>query len=276
MSDNYAGDLLGAATSYPERYSPELLVSIPRAGSRAGLGIDPVNPPFNGVDLWTAYELSWLEPGGKPRVAIAEFSVDCHSAAIIESKSLKLYLNSLNQTAFASVEQLRATLCKDLGRGFGGRVDVAIHSLAEYRQRPLAAYQGCCLDDLALDCHLYQPQPALLKTVGAAEVQEMLYSDLVKTNCPVTGQPDWATVVISYRGRTIDRAALLAYLVSYRQHQGFHENAVESMFMDILRQCRPNHLEVFARYTRRGGVDINPCRTTGQPGSLVAQRSVRQ
>ncbi|MDY0069862.1 MAG: NADPH-dependent 7-cyano-7-deazaguanine reductase QueF [Porticoccaceae bacterium] len=261
---------LGAPTEYPDRYAPELLVAIPRAEGRAALG----GVAFHGVDIWTAYELSWLDPRGKPQVAIGEFTVPCESPNIVESKSFKLYLNSFNQERIASSETLAATLGKDLGAAFGATLDIALHSLDGYAARGIGVFDGICLDGLDIDCADFEPQVACLAT-GEGQVAESLYSHLLKTNCPVTGQPDWASVRIRYRGAPIDRGGLLRYLVSFRQHQDFHEHCVERIYSDILHHCAPEALEVYARYTRRGGLDINPFRASA-PGRPDWTRLARQ
>lgn len=262
---------LGVPTEYPASYDPGLLVSIPRAAGREQLDAGLV---FRGVDIWTAYELSWLNDRGKPCVAIAEFTVPCDSPAIIESKSFKLYLNSLNQKNFNDRQQLLDVLNKDLGQGFGAAVDVAIFTIDEYAARGIAPMEGKCLDELDVECEHFEPHSQHL-VASDGDVWENLYSHLLKTNCPVTGQPDWASVSISYRGRPIDHAGLLKYLVSFRQHEDFHEHCVERIFTDILASCGPARLQVYARYTRRGGLDINPYRTTGEEVAVYC-RTARQ
>ena len=251
--------LLGAPTEYPQRYAPELLVAIPRAGGREGLGA----VCFNGVDIWTAYELSWLDARGKPRVAIGEFTVPCDSPAIVESKSFKLYLNSFNQERLAGEDDLVDTLRRDLGAALGALPDIELFTVDGYAARGIQRFEGVCIDELDIDCVTFEPRTDYLATApGSARESESLYSHLLKTNCPVTGQPDWASIAIRYRGATIDREGLLRYLVSFRQHQDFHEHCVERIFSDILRCCNPEELDVYARYTRRGGLDINPFRST--------------
>lgn len=250
---------LGAHTHYPEQYAPELLVSIPRAHGRDALVLPRI---LYGADFWTGYELSWLNTKGKPCVAVAEFRVSCQSPAIVESKSFKLYLNSLNQMPFDSQDALAATLRRDLSAGFGAPVEVALFSLDAYAQRGLQGFEGSCLDALDVPCSQYGIEPGLLQVTAGAAVSEALYSHLLKSNCPVTGQPDWASVFIRYRGQPIQKEGLLQYLVSFRQHQDFHENCVERIFSEILQHCAPDSLSVYARYTRRGGLDINPYRST--------------
>lgn len=263
---------LGAETHYPEAYDPGLLVSIPRAEGRAQLSL---SRPMYGCDIWTGYELSWLNARGKPRVAVAEFRVDASSTSIVESKSFKLYLNSLNQETFSSEETLLSCLQKDLSAGFGGEVSIDIKSLENPIASPLQGFNGVCIDELDIECKDYAPNPLLLATESESVADETLYSHLLKTNCPVTGQPDWASVAVTYSGARINREGLLQYLVSYRQHQDFHENCVESLFADILARCEPDSLSVYARYTRRGGLDINPFRST-QPLTPEQCRILRQ
>ncbi|MFA5632856.1 MAG: NADPH-dependent 7-cyano-7-deazaguanine reductase QueF [Porticoccaceae bacterium] len=263
---------LGEKTEYPTRYDPELLVSIPRSEGRANL---PGKHTLHGYDLWTAYELSWLTPAGKPCVAVGEFEVDCGSAAIVESKSLKLYLNSLNQAAFATSDELAETLRRDLGAAFGGPVKVVLYDLESYAKRGFGTFEGICLDDLDVACTAYHPDSTLLHSDPAQQISETLYSHLLKSNCPVTGQPDWASLAVTYRGSAIDREGLLRYLVSFRDHQDFHEQCVERIFCDIMARCAPQELSVYARYTRRGGLDINPFRGTS-PASPGAVRIARQ
>ncbi|MYM61794.1 NADPH-dependent 7-cyano-7-deazaguanine reductase QueF [Pseudomaricurvus sp. HS19] len=252
--------LLGQHTEYPSQYAPQLLFPIAREESRRVLGIDAAALPFRGVDVWTGYEVSWLNPKGKPQVAVVEFAFPADSPYMVESKSFKLYLNSLNQARLADTDELLATLMADLGAAAGAAVQARLLGIAD---AAVAECPGLCLDDEDVTIEAYEPQPQLLSLVaGEALVTETLYSELLKTNCPVTGQPDWATISVSYSGPRIDRAALLSYIISFRNHQDFHEHCVERMFTDILQRCRPQSLTVFARYTRRGGLDINPCRTT--------------
>lgn len=254
---------LGKTVAYAQHYAPELLFPIPRQGKRDEIGLSAAALPFVGEDLWNAYEVSWLNPRGKPQVALARFVVPADSPRLIESKSFKLYLNSFNQTPLADVDALCALLQRDLSAAAGAPVAVQVAPLATRPQRPIAYPDGVLVDelDIAIDC--YTPNPALLRAdAHAAPVDETLYSHLLKSNCLVTGQPDWATLVVRYRGAPIDRAGLLRYVVSFRQHNEFHEQCVERVFVDILRECRPSSLSVWARYTRRGGLDINPARRT--------------
>ncbi|WP_442770108.1 NADPH-dependent 7-cyano-7-deazaguanine reductase QueF [Zoogloea ramigera] len=259
---------LGKAVAYAEHYDPALLFPIPRQGKRAEIGIAEGALPFVGEDIWNAYELSWLDPRGKPVVALAHFIVPATSPNLIESKSLKLYLNSFNQTRLAGVDELVATLTRDLSAAAGAPVLVHVAPLATRPQRPMGYPKGILLDGLEIDVDLYTPEPALLSAdTSRAPVTETLYSHLLKSNCLVTGQPDWAMLVVRYTGAPIDREGLLRYIISFRQHNEFHEQCVERVFVDILRQCQPSALSVFARYTRRGGLDINPYRRT--PGTAV-------
>lgn len=252
---------LGKATTYAASYDAALLDPIPRSLARATLNLTG-DLPFAGVDLWTAFELSWLNAKGKPEVAMAEIEIPCTSPNIIESKSFKLYLNSFNHTVVESAQALIAMLKRDLSTAAGAEVAVNLIGLRQWKALALADFDGECIDELDVSCEIYEPDASLLQLVaGSGQVQESLYSDLLKTNCPVTGQPDWASVVIHYAGRAIEKAALLRYIVSYRNHQDFHEHCVESIFLDVARICKPEKLTVYARYTRRGGLDINPFRS---------------
>ena len=254
---------LGKATEYVAEYAPELLFPIPREPKWRELGIDPATLPFQGVDLWNCYELSWLNARGKPLVAIGEFAIPAHSPNIIESKSFKLYLNSLNQTRFASREALAEVLARDLSAAAGASVAVRVRTLDEVAEEGVARPAGECIDELDVAIEHYgPPDAALLRGDAGKVVSETLYSHLLKSNCPVTGQPDWGTVVVDYTGPQLDRAALLAYVVSLRMHGDFHEQCVERMYLDLREQLAPERLCVHARYVRRGGLDINPYRST--------------
>lgn len=251
---------LGRESAYPEHYDPALLYPIPRAANRAPLGIANDALPFVGEDEWHAFEVSWLTPRGKPVVAVARFRLPADSPNLIESKSWKLYLNSYNQTRFASREEVIATLEQDLASAAGAPVSVELFGVDD---QALATQRlpGDCIDDLDVEIEAYTPDPALL-SVGEEVVEETLHSHLLKSNCPVTGQPDWGSVLIRYRGPRLDREGLLKYLVSYRQHQDFHEHCVEHIFTDLMARARPERLLVLARYVRRGGLDISPWRAT--------------
>lgn len=260
MSDDSL--LLGAETAYPSCYSPQLLFPIPRVAGREAIGVDS-SAPFYGYDLWTAYELSWLNKKGKPQVAIADISMPCHTENLVESKSLKLYLNSLNQVAFSSPLEVATVMERDLSSCVNGPVSVDIHTLDRVRHQSLSSFPGHCIDDLDVDVESYEPEPSLLGLVNESRtVTESYYSHLLKTNCPVTGQPDWASVFIRYTGWPMDPEGLLKYIISYRNHQDFHEQCIERIFTEIKELCQPDALEVYGRYTRRGGLDINPYRSS--------------
>ena len=273
---------LGKASAYVDQYQPSLLFPIPRLGKREEIGISG-SPPFFGADLWTAFELSWLNLRGKPQVAIAHVTVPCESPNIIESKSFKLYLNSFNNTRFTDASEVQARLRADLseaawrGAPHPGSVGVKLLAPEVFDREPVHELDGLNLDRLDIECQHYTPAPELLSAqVGEAPVTETLTSHLLKSNCLVTGQPDWGSVQIRYSGAQIDQAGLLAYLVSFRNHNEFHEQCVERIFMDLWRRCQPIKLSVYARYTRRGGLDINPFRTS-HPQALPANpRTARQ
>ena len=267
---------LGKPTEYRAEYAPELLYPIPRQLKRDELGITFNALPFVGEDVWNAYEVSWLNPKGKPVVALATFHVPANSPNLIESKSFKLYLNSFNQSTFADAAIVEATLAADLSSAAGAPVSTKIEDLSSRPQVSLAYPQGILLDTLDIACAAYQPAPEQLVTVNGENTEEILYSHLLKSNCLVTGQPDWAMVVIRYRGRPIDHAGLLRYIVSFRNHNEFHEQCVERIYCDIQRRCAPDALSVYARYTRRGGLDINPFRSSGEFPPPDNVREVRQ
>ena len=267
---------LGKTVDYPAAYDAALLHPIARSLSRAALGID-ADLPSVGFDLWNAYELSWLDMRGKPRVALAEFRVPAASPNLIESKSLKLYLASHHQERYADTEALRTRLVHDLSAAADASVTVVITPVASSHAAQVEALQGEVIDDLPLTIEHYgPPQPGVLRCDDEHKVEETLVSHLLKSNCPVTGQPDWASVQIAYKGPRIDRAGLLRYLVSFRAHADFHEACVERIFADVMRECACTRLSVYARYTRRGGLDINPFRAT--PGGPVPgnPRTARQ
>jgi 7-cyano-7-deazaguanine reductase len=267
---------LGKSSEYVATYTPSLLFPIPRLAKWAELGVSGDALPWQGVDFWNCFELSWLLPSGKPVVAIGEFAIPCDSPNIIESKSFKLYLNSLNQTVFASVAELQACLVKDLSAAAGKPVAVKVSTLVEVEGQGVTALPGQCIDALDVSISNYeQPQPELLRCAADRVVEETVHSHLLKSNCPVTGQPDWGSVVVEYKGRALDHASLLTYLISFRQHADFHEQCVERIYLDLKNLLKPEHLTVYARYVRRGGLDINPYRSTGaiNPQNL---RLVRQ
>ena len=273
---------LGRNSAYVDRYDASLLFPLPRAPKRAEIGLAG-EAPFFGADLWTAYELSWLNLRGKPQVALAHFMVPCETLNLVESKSLKLYLNSFNSTRFADAAAVQARLRTDLseavGRGADQPATVGVRLVlpAAFEREPMHSLDGLNLDRLDIECTQYQPAPGLLRaTLGEAPVSEVLTSDLLKSNCLVTGQPDWGSVRIAYSGPQIDQERLLQYLVSFRNHNEFHEHCVERIFMDLWTQCQPIKLEVYARYTRRGGVDINPWRTSHPMALPKSVRTARQ
>lgn len=275
MSRTIQDSPLGQSSAYISSYSPALLFPIARAQSRVHLNLTDTALPFNGNDLWTGYELSWLDRGGKPQVAIAEFSIPANSPNIIESKSFKLYLNSFNQTVCESWKQVIELLTRDLSEAAGAEVGVSLFSLEAFSEKALQMLQGSLLDTQELTVSHYHPEPELLTTTVTPVADEQVYSHLLKTNCPVTGQPDWASIQIQYSGQAIDPAGLLAYIISFREHQDFHEHCVERIFCDILERCKPQSLTVYARYTRRGGLDINPFRST-EAVAAPSLRLVRQ
>jgi 7-cyano-7-deazaguanine reductase len=255
---------LGRNVEYTAHYDARLLFPIARAPGRAQLRI-PHTLPFDGVDVWKSYQQSWLDARGKPQVALAEISVPATSPNIIESKSFKLYLNSLNQERVASADALRDLLVRDLSVAAGAPVGIDLIVPARFATLSLRGLEGQSIDALDIDIDDYGPPDADHLRCSGDVIEEALVSDLLKSNCPVTGQPDWASVQVRYRGPRIDRAGLLRYFVSYRGHAGFHEQCVERIFVDVMRRCAPLALEVHARYTRRGGLDINPWRgTTGR------------
>lgn len=267
---------LGKSSDYVATYSPHLLFPIPRAPKWAERGLTAETLPYQGVDLWNCYELSWLLPSGKPVVAIGEFEIPADSPNIIESKSFKLYLNSLNQSMFESREALRELMSADLSAAAGKPVRVRLRTLDEVAAEGVATLPGRCIDELDVAIEHYDhPRPELLACDAERVVEESLHSHLLKSNCPVTGQPDWGSVVVEYRGAALQPESLLAYLVSFRQHADFHEQCVERIFLDLQRLLQPEKLTVYARYVRRGGLDINPYRST-ETLEVDNRRLVRQ
>ncbi|AXV82627.1 NADPH-dependent 7-cyano-7-deazaguanine reductase QueF [Ralstonia solanacearum] len=269
---------LGKVSAYKTQYDPSLLFPIPRQAKRDEIGLAAGSAlPFFGVDLWNLYELSWLNLKGKPQVAIGTVIVPADSPNIVESKSFKLYLNSFNQTKVASSEALQQLIHHDLSEACGAPVQVRIVPREEFGRQKMGELEGLSLDRLDIETDIYQPTPGLLHAdLDESPVEEVLVSHLLKSNCLVTGQPDWGSVQIRYVGAPINQEGLLKYLISFREHNEFHEQCVERIFMDIQRQCQPVKLAVYARYTRRGGLDINPFRTnfnTPWPDNL---RNARQ
>ncbi|WP_292987662.1 NADPH-dependent 7-cyano-7-deazaguanine reductase QueF [Pantoea sp.] len=267
---------LGKPTAYHDQYDNSLLQSVPRSLNREPLGLFPDSLPFTGSDIWTLYELSWLNSKGLPQVAVGEVVLDAQSRNLIESKSFKLYLNSFNQTRFADWGEVRQTLERDLSACAEGEVRVALFRLNEIEGQPIGHFEGYCIDeqDIAIEDYRFNAD-YLADATGSEIVSETLVSHLLKSNCLITNQPDWGSVMIRYTGPRIDREALLRYLVSFRQHNEFHEQCVERIFNDVMRFCHPEALTVYARYTRRGGLDINPWRTN-VPFSPGFSRLVRQ
>jgi len=265
--------LLGKHTPVVDEYSPQLLYPIPRRDARDRLGLhEPL--PFAGADLWHAYEMSWLDHTGKPVARVGRFTIGAGSPNMVESKSFKLYLNSLNSTCFTSDEEAAATIKRDIGKTVGE--DVALELFDPDDQSLAGAgLSGVCLDDIPVATEAVEPEATILRVQPTEPVEEKLYSHLLRSLCPVTGQPDWATVWVHYRGAKIDQGSLLRYIIAYRRHQEFHEQCVERMFIDIWQRCSPEFLHIPAFYTRRGGLDINPFRST-DPAARPLPRLNRQ
>ena len=253
---------LGQKTEYKSEYDPTLLQPVPRKLNRDGLGITEQQPFDRGADVWTCYELSWLNENGLPQVAIADVAIDFRSENLIESKSFKLYLNSFNQTKFASLEQVEQTLAKDLSQCASGQVSVKVYKLSAYTRQPIVDFAGECIDEQDIQIDSYEFSNEHLASVAEGEVvEETLVSHLLKSNCLITSQPDWGSVQIHYIGKKLNQEKLLRYLVSFREHNEFHEQCVERIFTDLMQFAQPEKLTVYARYTRRGGLDINPFRS---------------
>jgi len=274
MDSELARSPLGHATGYPDTYDPGQLFSVPRAAQRAALGLG-ATLPFAGSDLWTAYELTWLDRHGKPEVAIGTIEVPASSPSIVESKSMKLYLGSFAQSSFDDADEVAATMARDLTRSTGAAVRVALIRPDAFAQQRIDALEGESLDALAIELTRYDVDPATLAS-GGEICDEALTTDLFRSVCPITAQPDIASMRIVYRGPRIDRAGLLRYLVSYRRHPGFHEHCVERIFVDVLSRCRCERLAVYARFTRRGGIDINPFRSSDAIAIPANVRTARQ
>ena len=270
IREEMTGAPLGHPTTYPDTYDAALLFPVPREPQRREIGVTGTLP-FTGADTWTAYELTWLDPQGKPQVAIATLVVPVTSPAIVESKSVKLYLGAFAQTRFDGVTEVAATIERDLAHATGGTVNVELDVPARFLSARIAELAGESLDDLPATIQRYQLAPDLLAADGPV-VEETLTTSLFRSLCPITFQPDFASVQLAYRGPAIDRAGLLRYLVSYRCHPGFHEHCVERIFVDVIARCRCDALSVYARFTRRGGIDINPFRTNA---GLAAPPNVR-
>lgn len=269
---------LGKSTEYISQYDPSLLQAVPRSLNRKELNLTNENLPFTGEDVWYGYELSWLNSKGKPVVAVAEFVFPCTSPNIVESKSFKLYLNSFNQSKFHSVDDVQSTLIKDLSKTCGVKAKVNLFKVDTCPPLAITPLNAHCIDEIDLEVEQYHLNTKALENIHSHDeelVEEHLVSHLLKSNCLITNQPDWASVYIYYQGKKIPHDALLKYLISFRQHNEFHEQCVERIFHDILKYCQPNKLSVFARYTRRGGLDINPFRTT-ETGKAPFARTLRQ
>ena len=257
---------LGQQTTYAEKYDRTLLQPVPRRLNRDQLNITATQPFTIGADIWTAYEISWLNPKGVPQVAIADVSIDFRSENLIESKSFKLYLNSFNQTTFTDFADVQQTLQRDLQDCAQGEVKVRLNSLADYTAQPIVALSGDCIDAQDIEVRDYAFNAALLNhCTGDHLVDETLVSHLLKSNCLITQQPDWGSLQIHYVGKQINREQLLRYIISFRQHNEFHEQCVERIFCDLMQYAKPEKLTVYARYTRRGGLDINPYRSNFEP-----------
>lgn len=253
---------LGKETPYASTYDPSCLYPIHRAAKRQLMGINPDALPFKGFDYWNHYEVSWLNEKGKPIVAFAEIVYDCHSPFIVESKSLKLYFNSFNQFQFKSMAEAAQVIQKDLEAILKTKVTIMLHPLSALASLSVkSAFEGFCLDDLDIDCSVYNVDKTLLHT-GNNWISETLYTDLFRSNCLITRQPDWGSLQIAYEGKQINHEDLLRYIVSYRKENEFGEPCVERIFIDILTQCQPKILTVYGRYTRHGGLDINAYRST--------------
>ncbi|MEZ9302555.1 NADPH-dependent 7-cyano-7-deazaguanine reductase QueF [Vibrio breoganii] len=270
-----AGLTLGQKTQYASLYDPELLQAVPRSLNRDDLELGDTLP-FKGQDIWTLYELSWLSANGLPQVAVGEVSIPASSPNLIESKSFKLYLNSYNQTKFSDWDAVKNQLSVDLSACAGGEVSVTLSRVQDFNQQPIVDMQGACIDEQDISITEYEFSTDYLKSsVSEESVDEVLHSHLLKSNCLITNQPDWGSVEIRYSGKKINQEALLRYLVSFREHNEFHEQCVERIFTDIMHFCQPKTLSVYARYTRRGGLDINPYRTSLDSESNAPDSTLR-
>lgn len=273
MHDPVLHNPLGQDVVYPDSYDPGLLFPIDRAVNRQKLSLPQ---SWYGADIWNAYELSWLNAKGKPVVATGRFDVPHDSPKLVESKSFKLYLNSFNEERFESIAAVRQIMAKDLCLATGAPVEITLTELRNQQPLLCGPMQGLNIDDADIEFDIYSPEPDLLRCTGSTDiVSETLTSDLLKSNCPVTGQPDWGSVQVRYTGSPIDRESLLKYIVSLRRHTEFHEHCVEKMYCDIQQACRPESLFVYARYTRRGGLDINPWRGSAA-AHVIDARTLRQ
>jgi len=277
QDDALKGLSLGKVTEYKCHYDNTLLQSVPRSLNRNELDLKPDNLPFYGVDLWNIYELSWLNKKGKPMVATGVVKVPFDSEFLIESKSFKLYLNSFNQSHFDSVEAVQRTLIADLSNCANKPVEVTLNAALDNINDELGSFSGINLDALDIEVSEYQLTPSILTELSSAEtITETVYSHLLKSNCLITSQPDWASIAISYTGKRLDHDKLLRYLISFRQHNEFHEQCVERIFCDLMTYASLTSLTVYARYTRRGGLDINPMRSTEKSLTISNTRLLRQ
>lgn len=270
-----SGLTLGKTTAYKDTYDAALLQPVPRSLNREPLGLNANTLPFHGGDIWTLYELSWLNSRGLPQVAVGHVEIDASSVNLVESKSFKLYLNGFNQTKFSDIGEVEQTLTRGLSVCAQGKATVSIRPLSHFTSSSIATFDGDCIDEQDIAIDSYQFDAALLTDAACGPmVEESLVSHLLKSNCLITHQPDWGSVQICYRGPAIDREKLLRYLASFRHHNEFHEQCVERIFSDIMRFCQPETLSVYARYTRRGGLDINPWRsnTDFRPGIIRLAR----
>lgn len=271
-----SGLTLGQKTEYINTYTPQLLQPVPRSLNRDDLQLGDTLP-FQGCDIWTLYELSWLNSKGLPQVAIGEVSIPASSKNLIESKSFKLYLNSFNQSKFSTWDKVKQTLQQDLSECAQQQVTVSLYPITHFSQQKIVNMAGECIDNQDIEIDNYQFNSAYLEGATSEQlVSETLHSHLLKSNCLITNQPDWGSVEISYSGNKIDRQALLRYLVSFRSHNEFHEQCVERIYTDIQKYCHPSSLTVYARYTRRGGLDINPYRSSEQHSPTGNARLARQ
>ncbi|PCI54430.1 MAG: NADPH-dependent 7-cyano-7-deazaguanine reductase QueF [Gammaproteobacteria bacterium] len=272
---------LGKITKYCSEYNPNLLQAVPRSLNRDDLSLKSNDLPFVGEDVWYGYELSWLNNKGKPVVAVAEFRFACTSPNLVESKSFKLYLNSFNQSKFSSIDEVEKALIKDLSATAQTQAEVKLFTVEQCPALAikLPAPDTVCIDEEDIEIESYQYQAELLNQAQANSttnsITENLVSHLLKSNCLITNQPDWASVYINYKGNAINHAILLKYLISFRQHNEFHEQCVERIFCDLQQYCQLEELTVFARYTRRGGLDINPFRSTHLTRAPI-MRTLRQ
>jgi len=265
---------LGKPTRYPEAYDEGLLYPVERAPQRRALGIDTL--PFAGFDRWTAWEVAWLDPAGRPQAAIAEFDVACTSPRIVESKSVKLWLASLYNERFASSEALRDRLGNALERATGSNVSLRIDVPGDWNAYARHEATAVSIDGVVPASFPSSPDAALLRAHGDDVPETTLRSHAFRSVCPVTGQPDYATLTVTYDGPRIDPAAFAAYLFGFRRHPGFHEDCAERIFIDVQRACAPRSLAVDAAFTRRGGIDIRPFRTSDPSFAFPGPRDLRQ